>query len=51
MQLQQKPKEKKLAPEERVEYPPSLIHQTITGDSESGELPRPIFRIERVARV
>ena len=52
MQLQQKPKEKKLSPEERVEYPPSIIHpSTCTDDLESGQAPRPIFLVEKVARV
>ena len=52
MKLQQKPKEKKVAPEERVSYPSCIIDQPNTEVNQSGEVvPRPIFRIEKVARV
>ena len=51
MQLQQKPRQKKIAPEERVSYPSSIIQASSSEELSSGASPRPIFRIEKVARV
>ena len=49
MKLQQKPKEKKVSPEERVSYPPSII-QTYNSEELEAGAPRPIFLVEKVAR-
>ena len=52
MQLQQKPRQKKIALEERVSYPSSIIQANSSSEElSSGASPRPIFWIERVARV
>jgi len=52
MQLQQKPKEKKVSPEERVSYPSAIINQANSDVTKSGDVvSRPIFWIEKVARV
>lgn len=47
MKMHQQPKEKKVAPEERVSYPPSILESAVPLDE---ELPRPIFKVEKVAR-
>ena len=50
MQLQQKPKEKKVSLEERVSYPPSIIHTNSSDESQYGSTPQPIFWIEKIVR-
>lgn len=49
MQLQQLPKEKRVAPEEQIRYPPSALQPATVEDLDAGT-PRPIFKVERVAR-
>ena len=52
MQLQQKPREKKVSPEERVSYPSSIIHTVSNDEMQYGATnPLPIFWIEKVTRV
>ena len=48
MKLQQLPKEKLPAPEERVSYPPSIIQAPVLPESSP---PQPIFLVERVVRI
>ena len=47
MKLQQLPKEKLPAPEERVSYPPSIIRAPVLLESS----PLPIFLVEKVIRI
>ena len=49
MKLQQQPKEKKVAEEERVSYPPTIMITASSEELEAGT-PRPIFLVEKVAR-
>jgi len=44
------PKEKKVAPEERVSYPPSVLHTPSFEELETGN-PHPIFLVEKVHRI
>ena len=41
---------KKVAPEERVSYPPSILHAPSSEELETGK-PRPIFLVEKVRRI
>lgn len=49
MKLQQQPRERKPALEERVSYPPEILQTCSSEQLELGQ-PRPIFRVEKVAR-
>lgn len=51
MKLQQKPKEKKVALEERVSYPPTILQTASTEELLQGTAPKPIFLVEKVARI
>ena len=51
MKLQQKPKEKRVEPEVRVSYPPTVVNTLLNTELQAGEfVPAPIFKIEKVAR-
>lgn len=49
MQLQQKPKERRVSPQEQISYPPSAL-QPVSSEELTTGCPRPIFRIEKVVR-
>ena len=53
MKMHQQPKEKRVSPEERVSYPPSILEPAMPQDEslDGSVQPRPIFKVEKVARI